>query len=168
MIILTQSARGNDTRVLEKSTASVKPLSLTICYADLFRLTLSQVEAALSELAKKQEDLEQREKAPEETRGEMTTPVTSSAIAVVGAESPESKHQQVVTALSTEKGGSSGTTSSSKEAPLLAPQEHSDSEAMNGIVASTDGGPEWVEHWDESADASCFYDTVTQVKCQDK
>ena len=98
----------------------------------------------------------------------MAAPAISSATAAAGAESPKSKRQSVVTALSTEKGGSSGTISSSKGASVLAPQEHNDSEAMDGIAAPSDGGLEWVEYWDESTDASYFYNTITQVGCQEK
>ena len=166
--ILTQSALKNKhPHAFEKPTASVKSLALTMCVKFS---SYAQVAATLHELANKQEDLDQREKASDETRVEMATPTTSSATAAAGAEPPESKRQSVVTASSTENGGSGGTTSesSSKEAPILAPQEHNDSEAMDASVAPSDGDPKWVEYWDESTDASYFYNTVTQVECQDK
>ena len=161
------SSEERHTHAFEKPTASVKSLALTMCgYVSSY----VQVAATLHELANKQEDLERREKVPDETGVEMAAPTTSSATAAAGAESPESKRQSVVAASSTENGGSGGTTleSSSKEAPLRAPQEHNDSEEMDGVVAPSDGDPKWVEYWDESTDASYFYNTVTQVGCQDK
>lgn len=110
------------------------------------------MEVALRELAKKQEDLERREKAFEEAKLAVALSAPSSSAGTAGsASSPEQEEGAVSTA------------SPSKNEASLAPQANGGSEALDGASATGGGGSEWVEYWDESAGASYYYNTITQV-----
>lgn len=108
------------------------------------------MEDALRELAKKQEDLERREKAFEEAKLDVVVPASSS-VAETAKSSPEQKE------------GDAGTASPPENETSLAKQANDGSEALGGASVTNRGGSEWVEYWDESAGASYYYNTITQV-----
>lgn len=124
-----------------------------------FLLILQKVEGALLELSKKQDELEKREKGLEGTRKAMTD-VTPDPAAAEGNASRASLSSPEVTAPTADNGALVVVPATDNE---RAP-DPGEGAAGNGTAGGGGGaGREWVEYWDESAGASYYFNTVTQV-----
>lgn len=139
------------------------------------------MEVTLKELAEKQADLERREKELEETqRGLTAAPSSIAGIPILGINSGAKADDIQTTAaaataaaVTSAAGVAGGTAAGTAQADValaavtpqnIIPHIEGVEQAVesDAVVA---GAAEWVEYWDESAGASYFFNTVTQV-CQ--
>lgn len=75
-------------------------------------------------------------------------------------------HFQQISPLQRHHPGEVDDSSSGESAPVELQESLLDMPAAQGTLVATDvpdGAEEWVEYWDESAGASYFYNTITQV-----
>ncbi|CAM9871709.1 unnamed protein product, partial [Sphacelaria rigidula] len=104
-----------------------------------------KVEAALKSLADKQEDLERREKELEKTQKGLTA----------------APHSTMTV-------GTAGVAMGAAAAATLTAAAGGEAAASGAVVTTAAGKDpgttsEWVEYWDESAGASYYFNTITQV-----
>lgn len=154
-------------------------LQIGIMHVSGYGIIISQVEESIKELAKKQADLERREKELEETqRG-----LNAATSLVTAAPTPGSKSG--ITAGITQTTAAAATSAAATATKAVAGTALADvtlaagtqqyafphvegveqiveSEAV-AVIRTGTGATEWVEYWDESAGASYFFNTITQV-----
>lgn len=118
-----------------------------------------KVEGALLELSKKQDELEKREKGMEDTQKVLADTTPGPAAAEGNALRAFLSSPEVTAPIA--DNGTLVVVPATDEKRTPGPGEGAGGNGTAG--GGGDAGREWVEYWDESAGASYYFNTVTQV-----